>query len=272
VTEALAHIDHALSVSASYAGMLDRIERRLPDTRRGAEPFNKSASQFKTATLDVTDLTPIATARHLLASITRTRQALEEASVSVRRKRVDLKEAEHKAMTLTGFDAERADIDAAEARLQIENIEASARGAIRKIAFLIGQYDAILASLGVDAITEEMYEEDQARHHVMTAFAQALHAARARSGTIDEGNLIYLFQLGINGRVAQAEIAALLKAESQILAGGQAPTHAHTMRWLEAIGERFAPEARAFARLRGLDTMDPQALLIPEEEPAEASR
>lgn len=72
--------------------------------------------------------------------------------------------------------------------------------------------------------------------------------------------------------MAQAEIAALLKAESQILAGGQAPTHAHTMRWLEAIGERFAPEARAFARLRGLDTMDPQALLIPEEEPAEASR
>ncbi len=260
MTAALTHIEHALAESESYAGMLDRVERRLPATRRASESFNKSASQFKTATLDVTDLTPIATARHLLASISRTRQALEEASIAVRRKRVDLAEAEEKA-TGAGYDAERAQIDADECRLQLANIEDSARGAIRKLSYLVGQYDAILQHLGVDAITEEMYEEDQARHHVMTAFAQALHAARSHGGVIDEGNQIYLFQLGINGRVAQAEVSALLKEEGDILRSGRAPTHEHTTAWLERLADHFAPDARAYAERRGLYTLDPTSLL-----------
>ena len=49
-------------------------------------------------------------------------------------------------------------------------------------------------------------------YHVMTCLKQALNAARARGGVIDEGNLIYLFDMGINSAQAQAEIYAYLEA------------------------------------------------------------
>ena len=38
---------------------------------------------------------------------------------------------------------------------------------------------------------------------------QALNSARPRNGHIDEGNMIYLFDLGISGAQAQAETIAI---------------------------------------------------------------
>ena len=86
----------------------------------------------------------------------------------------------------------------------------------------------------------------------MTAFSQALHAARSRGGVIDEGNLIYLFHIGINGAVAQAEVSSLLQQEDVLLREGKAPTHSHTMAWLEAVADRFAGSSAQNAASRGL--------------------
>ena len=175
-------IAHDLPVE--YKNILTRIDKHLAAATQDSEAFNKSSSQFKTATLDVVDLTPINSARHLLAVIQRTRQALEEASISLRRKHVDLSRKEHS-------DDPADAIDCDELRMQIANTEASARGATRKLAHAIGQYEGILNRLGVEFLTEEDYENDQPRYHIMTAFNQALTAARARGGLIDEGNYIY---------------------------------------------------------------------------------
>ena len=73
-----------------YEPVLKKIETILPLANIDTENFNKSSSQFKTATLDVTDLTPINSAKHLLAVIQRTRQALEEANIKLRRKKLKL--------------------------------------------------------------------------------------------------------------------------------------------------------------------------------------
>ena len=58
----------------------------------------------------------------------------------------------------------------------------------------------------------------------MTAMKQALSSARPRGGTIDEGNMIYLFDLGINAAQAQAEVFAYLQWENNIISEGKAPT------------------------------------------------
>lgn len=257
----LAPIYNALAVAAPYEAMLDRVRERLPETAEGAEAFNKSASQLKTTTLDIADLTPTATAKHILASITRTRQALEEASIAVRKKRVELARKEAAFAVTSGFDADELRIDIDELHYQIANIEASARGAIRKLSHLVTQYDAILARLGVGVLTEADYEADQARHHVMTAFFQGLTAARARGGAIDEGNLIYLFQLGINGAVAQAEVTGLLLAEQALLDKGKAPTHAYVLEWLEACANKYGHCPTEYAVARGLVPLDKTSLL-----------
>lgn len=255
-------IDNALEVSGVYASMLDRISEKLPSTILDSENFNKSASQFKAATLDITDLTPINSAKHLLAVITRTRQALEEAEVSLRKKRLEYRRLNNQLNDTTDqFEREELQISMDEIENHIANAEASARGAIRKLHFNINQYNNILDHLGVDAITEEMYEQDQARYHVMTAFNQALCAARARGGFIDEGNHIYFFQLGINGAVAQMEIDWLINTELELIRDGKAPTHKMVTNWLDACAQKYAVQASEYAARRGLTTLDTTSLL-----------
>jgi hypothetical protein len=256
----------ALAVSGPYASMLENISNKLPATIFDAENFNKSASQFKSATLDVTDLTPINTAKHLLATITRTRQALEEAQISLRRKRNEReKYVSQLSETYDKFEIAEIEISIDELDNQIANTEALARGAIRKLHFSINQYQAILEHLGVEHITEEMYEADQARFHVMTAFNQALTAARAKGGFIDEGNQIYMFQLGINGAVAQAEVTWVLRTEQELMADGKIPTHKMITNWLEACADKYANNSTEYAVRRGLILIDRSSLVMIEE-------
>jgi hypothetical protein len=126
--------------------------------------------------------------------------------------------------------------------------------------FFTNQYKSILKKLGKDDITEEEYEKEESRYHVMTCLKQALNAARARGGVIDEGNLIYLFDMGINSAQAQAEIYAYLEMENKLMKEGKAPTHEMTMQWLEACADKFSGEAEKFAERRGFKLYDEESL------------
>jgi hypothetical protein len=221
----------------------------LDKTIQDSNIFNKSASQFKTTTLDITNLTQISTAKHILASITHTRNALEEAIVMYMRKQLELKQK-------LVLDDDASKIDVIELKQNISNLENNMHGAIRKVGFLLTNYNMILASLGVDKITEEMYEKDEARNHIMTAFMQALTAARSRNGVIDEGNHIYLFQLGINGAMAQKEVFELLDAEEEALKEGFAPTHEGVLEWLNRLADKYAKHPITYIRSRKLIAMD----------------
>lgn len=245
----------------NYADIIGVIEQTLPIATRDTENFNKTSSQFKSATLDVVDLTPISSARHLLAVIQRTRQALEEASVTLRRKKLELNRKERLLTSANGDEAEELLIDIDEIHIQIANSEAACRGALRKLSSALDQYQSILTQLGKDRLTEVDYEQDQARYHIMTAFNQALTAARAHGGIIDEGNHIYLMQLGINGAVAQAEVTALLNMESELLNNNKAPTHDMIVNWLEALADRFMEAPEAYAQRRGLKVFEPSLVL-----------
>ena len=66
-------------------------------------------------------------------------------------------------------------------------------------------------------------------------YEQALNSARPRQGVIDEGNMIYLFDLGINAAQAQAEVFSYLNWENELVKQGKAPEHHHTVQWLEGL-------------------------------------
>ena len=105
-----------------------------------------------------------------------------------------------------------------------------------------------------------MYEREENRYHIMTAMKQALSSARPRGGIIDEGNMIYIFDLGISGAQAQAEIFAYLQTENQLMKKGKAPTHEMTMRWLEACADKWEKDPQKFAERRGFTLLDKQSL------------
>lgn len=250
-----------LKLSSEYAPILSKIDSILPRAIADTENFNKASSQFKTTTLDITDLTPINSAKHLLASIQRTRHALEEATITIKRKRLKLKRKENEYDIATAEKKESLEIDIEELKNQIEQIEASGRGAVRRLSFLLDQYQGILDLLGKDFLSESDYEKDQVRYHIMTAFNQALIAARSRGGLIDEGNHIYLFQLGINGAVAQQEITAFLEAEQNALMSGKTPLHSNILQWLNLIAEKFEKSPELYVTEKMMKLVNPDLVL-----------
>ena len=92
---------------AAYAAMIDSITEHLPAITESSQAFYKSDSQVKMVTLDINDLTDVGTAKHILARIERKRAALRESEIGLRRKRIDLAEAEQRLATEGGFGAQR---------------------------------------------------------------------------------------------------------------------------------------------------------------------
>ena len=256
-------ISNSPLVKKEYKVMLNNIHNTLPAIKQSSSNFYKSHSQFMGVMLDVTAITPIRSIKHTLAEIDKTKVALEEGHISLQKKDIELREKEHKLKTdldITTFEKELLETEILEIQVGMNNTQNSILGAIRKMNFFTNQYKSILKKLGKEDITEEEYEKEEASYHVMTCMKQALSAARSRGGVIDEGNLIYLFDMGINSGQAQTEVNAYLKMEQEILEAGQEPTHEMTMQWLEACAVKFSKDAKKFAERRGFTLYDKQSM------------
>ena len=250
-------------VKKEYKQMLTNINSSLPAIKKSSGNFYKSHSQFMGVMLDVTAITPIRSVKHTLAELDKTRMALEEAQLKMMKKDIELRKKEKEledGKYNDQFERETLETEILEIKVNMSNIQNSISGAIRKMNFFTNQYKSILKKLGKDDITEEEYEKEESRYHVMTCLKQALNAARARGGVIDEGNLIYLFDMGINSAQAQAEIYSYLEMENKLMREGKAPTHEMTMQWLEACADKFSGDAEKFAERRGFKLYDEESL------------
>ena len=256
-------ISNSPLVKKEYKQMLANIRNTLPAIKQTSSNFYKSHSQFMGVMLDVTAITPIRSVKHTLAEIDKTRMALEEAHLKMMKKDIELRQKERELNDENykdDLEKELLETEILEIKVNMNNIQNSITGAIRKMSFFTNQYKSILKKIGKNDITEEEYEKEEARYHVMTCLKQALNAARARGGVIDEGNLIYLFDMGINSAQAQAEIYAYLRMENKMMDEGKAPTHEMTMQWLEACADKFQNDSVKFAERRGFKLYDEESL------------
>ena len=255
-------IQNALvEVKPEYKTMLKNIDEKMPVIQEASSNFHKSHSQFMGVTLDVTAITPVRSIKHTLAEVNKTKNALQEAQIRMQKKAVELKMKQRELLDCQDdLEREMLEIEILELQTHSVNAQDSVQGAIRKMNFFVNQYQSLLKHLGVDEITEEMYEREENRYHIMTAMKQALTSARPRGGIIDEGNMIYLFDLGISGAQAQAEVFAYLNTENELMKEGKAPTHEMTMRWLEACADKWEGDPQKFAERRGFTLLDKQSL------------
>jgi len=240
----------------SYKSMLDDIASYYPILEKASEAFHKSQSQFMDNTLTLSSPTAIRNARQILAEINKSRMALEEASFSLSRKKVEIaRKIEMAEKETDPYEKQLLEIDICESDVQFKNSMFSIQGAIRKIHNYTAQYKSLLASLGKEELTEEDFELDEARYHVMKAFEQALCAARSRGGIIDEGNHIYFHQIGINGAMAQGEVSAYLASEASLIKEGKAPTHKMQLSWLEALGDKYKDCPVEYSLRKGIELL-----------------
>ena len=256
------------SMPKEYAVMAKEINKSLPAMIRDSSNFHKSHSQFMYSTLDVAQLTPIRSIKHTLAEVSRTKNALEANYIRVKKDEIKLLRLEkQRASEMHIMDKEELEVRILEKQINLNNAKESMQGAIRKFSFFTEQYKKLLASIGKteeDGITEEEYEAEEEKYHIMTAMNQALTAARSRQGWIDEGNNIYIFQLGVNNAVAQKAVFAYLLKEKELLEKGKDPTARMTLEWLEECAERWKGCSKDIADWRGLQTFAKQSLHIGE--------
>jgi len=255
-------LNEALPTAApEYKSMLSNIAEKMPAVTQATSNFHKSHSQFMGVTLDVTAITPIRSIKHTLAEIDKTRSALQEAYINLRKKEVKLKKKQAKLIDCREpLARELLEIEVLEIQGHLEGTRNSVQGAVRKMNFFTNQYDNLMKKIGKEELSEEDYELEEARYHIMTCMKQALNSARPRQGVIDEGNMIYLFDLGINAAQAQAEVFSYLNWENELVKQGKAPEHEHTVQWLEGCADKWAGCPAAFANSRGFDVFDPTSL------------
>jgi len=255
-------LNEALPTAApEYKSMLNNIAEKMPAVTQATSNFHKSHSQFMGVTLDVTAITPIRSIKHTLAEIDKTRSALQEAYIGLRKKENKLKKREAELKVCTDdLDRELLEIKILELQGHLEGTRNAVQGAVRKMNFFTNQYDNLMKKIGKTELTEEDYELEEARYHIMTCMKQALNSARPRQGIIDEGNMIYLFDLGINAAQAQLEVMSYLNWENELVQQGKAPEHEHTVQWLEGCADKWAGCPAAFANSRGFDVFDPTSL------------
>jgi hypothetical protein len=249
---------------AEYKSMLKNIDAKMPAVEQGITNFNKSHSQFMGVMLDVTPLTPIRSIKHTLAEINNTKDALQSTFIKLKKSDIKYRKKEAKLAKATDpFERELLEVQMLELRSNKEKTQGLVNAALRKLNFFMNQHDLLMKKIGKTELTEEDYEREECRYHIMTAMKQGLNAARSRNGVIDEGNMIYIFDLGINAADAQAEVLAYLNLENKIVSEGNMPTHAMTLKWLEHCADKWAHCPTDFASHRGFETMDSTSLANP---------
>tara|TARA_R110000824_G_scaffold351247_1_gene538245 strand:- start:551 stop:1384 length:834 start_codon:yes stop_codon:yes gene_type:complete len=260
-------ISQITTLPKKYKGMLKHIQESMPSIKNSSSSFYKSHSQFMGVMLDVTHLTPMRSIKHTLAEIDKTRQALEQAHLTMKENdlKISIREKKLEENNLDYLQKELLELKILKLKIDGANTLNSIQGAIRKMSFFTTQYKNILKKIGKDKITEKDFEEEEEKYHIMTAMKQALNAARSRGGQIDEGNLIYLFDMGINSAVAQKMIFEYLDKENQIIKNGKNPSHEMTLEWLNECVSVFQNNSKVFAQKRGFKLIDEKSLLTHEK-------
>ena len=249
------------SAKPEYNSMLANIQNKAPAIAQASTNFYKSHSQMMSVTLDVTAITPIRSVKHTLAEIEKTRSALQEGYFRMKKEEVKLKKLERKlAGEQDDLERELLEIRIHEKQAQAATSRGYVEGAVRKLNFFTNQYESLMKKIGKDELTEADYELEEIKYHIMTCMKQALNSARPRNGVIDEGNMIYLFDLGINAAQAQLEVMGYLTWENELIKEGKAPEHSHTVKWLEGCADKWAHCPGDFANSRGFDILDETSL------------
>ena len=247
--------------SKEYLNMVKNIQTTLPLANVSASNFYKTHSQFHNGFLDINEITPINSLKHILARIERKKAALSEAYFKRKKSQIEIRQKQKKFESLTDeFEKELLQLEVDELICGITEGDNYIKGAIRELSYLMTQYKNVTEKIGKEYITEEDYEKDEIRYHIMTAFKQALISSRPRNGIVDEGNTIYFFDLGINAAAAQSQIFKYLQKENELLQKGEYPSHEMTLDWLEECADLFQDSVFKYAQRKGFVVLDQKSL------------
>lgn len=252
-----------VSYMPEHREMMENISINHPEIVRATSFFGKTQSQFMDNLLTVSHLTPIRNIRQILAEMEKIRNSLKESYFSCKKREIEiLKKKRLLEETTDSLEKELINIEIMEIESSIDVTRLYISGSIRKLNAYTEQYNSIMKEKGISEFNEKVFEEEEEKYHIMKSFEQALSAARSRSGTIDEGNLIYLSQIGINGTVAQRCISEYLALENKLLSEGKEPTYKMQLNFLESMVDKFHGSSEFILSYKGMQKNSNASLLL----------
>lgn len=256
-------VNDLITFMPEHKEMLGTIQENLPEIQRASSLFYKTQSQFMDNMLTISHPTPIRNLRQIAAEYNRTKDALRENHFKFKKQEIELKIKQRE------YQREQDELKKELLLIEINEILSNAEvtkgyisGAIRKLTNYSEQYKAILKTHNIENFNEVDFEQEEEKYHIMKAFDQAVCAARTRNGVIDEGNMIYLTQIGINGSSAQKQIHLYLIEEGKLLSQNQEPSHEMYLEFLQKMYEKYKGSASKYAHYKGMiGTMTKHALI-----------
>jgi hypothetical protein len=266
----ISDVSRSLGLTIAYHEMLGIIQKSEIAIANATAQHGKSHSQFQYAALDcsgpVAGFTKLRNWRQVLAVIDRTREAIEDAYLALQEQEVNL-DAQYESRNSLDQNGsvhsiKLLDIQIAKSSLHVTRIKRNLLGAIRKLSTYTLQFEELERQIRIELgkedhepITEEDFEKDEERFHIMKVFQQALQAARSNGGRVDHGNMIYFDDVGINGSLAQRDIKNYLEeTESSYSRLG---TDVHGMYLLEVsflkdMAKKYAGCSRVLIEAKGM--------------------
>jgi DNA-binding Lrp family transcriptional regulator len=234
------NVNEVLNNIPRHGKMIDIIKENLPEIQKATSIFYKTQSQFMDNILTVSHPTPFRNIRQILSEINRAKEALQEAYFKNKKKNVEIKIlCRDIKKTKDKLNKELLQIELEQKMAELESSKTYISGAVRKVTNHIMQYKSILNELGIASFDEIDFEKEEEQYHIKKAFDQAITAARARSGIVDEGNHIYFSQIGINGAAAQVEIIRFLDKEGKLIQEGKEVGYDLVIAFLEEMYQKF---------------------------------
>lgn len=258
-----------VEIMPEHKEMLSVIKESLPEIHRSSSLFFKTQSQFMDNMLTVAHNTPLRNLRQILAQMNSTREAIKEAHFKLKKKEIELRMKQReidqelkKKKKCDDLKVEMLEVEILEIVANAQSTRGYISGAIRQLTNYTEQYNSIMEQYRLQGFTEADFEREEEKYHIKKAFEQGLCAARTRHDrTIDEGNMIYLTQLGINGAHAQMRVREYLKMEDDLLKDNKAPTNKTYLDFLESMYQEFKGSAEKYAKEKGMATVSQTALI-----------
>lgn len=242
--------------------MVESFKDFLPEYNRACKALGKRQSQFMDNMLTLSKPTPIRNLRQILSEITTAKEAIMENGFNLNESRIKVDILREKLDQETDPLKIKLIENKINKRLyQLENVKKYYVGAFKKLENYTKQYQMLCEKHDIAGWTEEDFEDEEERYHIMTAFDQALTAARSKGGLIDEGNHIYLNQIGINGSSAQHHVTMFLREEQECFRNGKEPKHQSVLNFLNAMAEKYKGCSKELQEKKGMSVQTSTALI-----------
>lgn len=259
-------------IPAGHEQVIATIKNNLPAIQQVSKNFGKRQSEFMNTMLTVSQPTPLRRLRQCCSEIERTWEAIRhhyykykelalkvesiEQDITFIRQALDVRynetdQRKERRTSKLGLKLRKKQLKLEKIRSDIVAGEKYIGGALRRVSQLSEQYKQMLRDAGKEAFTEEDFEEEEIEYHIKTALLQGLTAARSNGGSIDEGNHIYLQQIGVHGAIAQKRVEELLHKEKTMMSNNMVPDMKLVWDWLDKCYNEFKPAVYAFAQLKG---------------------